>query len=54
MVELRVKTDEIVDLVEIDERRDVPFKLSRERRFDRVDKRDLLVANQIILCLFFF
>ena len=47
MVELRVKTDEIVDLFEIDERRDVPFKLSGERRFDRVDKRGFLVANQI-------
>ena len=47
MVEFRVKADEIVDLFEIDEGRDVSFELSGERRFDGIDERDFFVANQI-------
>ena len=47
MVEFRVKADEIVDLFEIDEGRDVAFELSGERRFDGIDERDLFVANEI-------
>ena len=47
MVEFRVKADEIVDLFEIDEGRDVAFELSGERRFDGIDERDLFVANEV-------
>ena len=47
MVKLGVETDEVIDLVELDERCDIALELVDEVRVGRVDERDLLVADKV-------